>query len=470
MLGKKVKILNSNKDMVKTDYDSHKGKYKGQKEEFDKKHSKDYDVIYKWQEELSKVKVDLQKERKDLSSKLKYIEDQISRILKSLEDTKKAKDLLDKKNEAFNYLSDNTSISSHIEEEKLDVLYQKLKYINKIVKDLEYAKKKLSKAQEDKEKEEKKFDTFCRHSISNIKLQNLTLKGIENLKNYEDLSKWESNLHNRIMKTKIIAEDDIKTHAEELELFINFIHSYVKEVADALGEIHRKTRIKIDDKWKDVYTIKVPEWDSLRGKEDIQNHILWIIEQLDSGKYPEEIHRREIEKWLSVKQLLAVVTQNSKIIIKCRKLTNQNTLASLNSSWEASNKWSGGERWSKNMILFLGLLNFLAEKTGHVIENQKRNRSVILDNPFGQASSDHVLRPVFFVAEQLGFQIITLTALAEGSFIRQYFPVVYSCRLRTATDGTQVMSKEQEIQRALFKDDELPIVGRLETKEQISLL
>ena len=65
-----------------------------------------------------------------------------------------------------------------------------------------------------------------------------------------------------------------------------------------------------------------------------------------------------------------------------------------------------------------------------------------MDNPFGKASSDHVLNPVFFIAEQLGFQIIALTAHAEEGFLRNYFPVIYSCRLReAASTNKQIMTK-----------------------------
>ena len=49
----------------------------------------------------------------------------------------------------------------------------------------------------------------------------------------------------------------------------------------------------------------------------------------------------------------------------------------------------------------------------------KRHHSVILDNPFGKASSDHVLSPVFYIAEQLGFQMIALTAHVEGKFLQE---------------------------------------------------
>lgn len=75
------------------------------------------------------------------------------------------------------------------------------------------------------------------------------------------------------------------------------------------------------------------------------------------------------------------------------------------------------------MALFLGCLNYLAEKRKHLTFSAKRNRVVIAGNPFGKASSDHVLNPVFFICQELGFQFIALTAHDEGDFIRKYFPI-----------------------------------------------
>lgn len=85
-----------------------------------------------------------------------------------------------------------------------------------------------------------------------------------------------------------------------------------------------------------------------------------------------------------------------------------------------------------------------------------------MDNPFGKASSEHVLDPVFFIAEQLGFQIIALTAHSEGKFIRTYFPIVYSCKLREASDGiNQIMTKELEMKKAFFRDNDPQSLTRL---------
>jgi uncharacterized protein YPO0396 len=112
-----------------------------------------------------------------------------------------------------------------------------------------------------------------------------------------------------------------------------------------------------------------------------------------------------------------MVMKGNEMKVSCRKVSNDGKVSNSPKSWERSNKWSGGEKWSKNMTLFLGILNYLAEKRQHIPSGSNRHRTVIVDNPFGKASSDHVLNPVFFIAEQLGFQIIALTAHAEGKFL-----------------------------------------------------
>lgn len=122
------------------------------------------------------------------------------------------------------------------------------------------------------------------------------------------------------------------------------------------------------------------------------------------------------------------------------------------------------------MTLFLGILNFVAEKKQHIETKMKRHRAVILDNPFGKASSDHVLSPVFFIAEQLGFQIIALTAHADGKFLQDYFPIIYSCRLRASTDeSVQIMTKEKSLHHAYFRDHDPREMERLEEREQLKL-
>ncbi len=106
----------------------------------------------------------------------------------------------------------------------------------------------------------------------------------------------------------------------------------------------------------------------------------------------------------------------------------------------------------------------------HLSANQKSNRTVILDNPFGKASSKHVLDPVFFIAERLGFQIIALTAHAEGQFISDYFPVVYSLRLReTGHENKLLMTSERVLNYTYLKEKAPASISRLQEAEQLDL-
>ncbi|PKM55737.1 MAG: hypothetical protein CVV00_02910, partial [Firmicutes bacterium HGW-Firmicutes-5] len=180
--------------------------------------------------------------------------------------------------------------------------------------------------------------------------------------------------------------------------------------------------------------------------------------------------RKSIEERLSVKNLLQVIMKENTIKIKCRKVTNDMQINKAPMVWESTNKWSGGEKWSKNMTLFLSLLNYMAEKKQHLDVHQKKQRAVILDNPFGKASSDHVLKPVFMIAEKLGFQIIALTAHAEGKFISEYFPVVYSCKLRGAIDQSkQIMTNERIINYAYLREHAPMTIMRMQEIEQLDL-
>ena len=113
--------------------------------------------------------------------------------------------------------------------------------------------------------------------------------------------------------------------------------------------------------------------------------------------------RVEQEPWF---QTTGFTLGEHAVKVKCRKATSAQLFSERPYSWEESNRWSGGEMWSKNMALFLGCLSYLAEKRCHVKRTKYNNRVVLADNPFGKASSDHVLDPVFFIAKELGFQLI----------------------------------------------------------------
>lgn len=254
-------------------------------------------------------------------------------------------------------------------------------------------------------------------------------------------------------------QENIKNHDKDLVQFVEHSHVHLRKVEEELKQIPRKTKVHVDGEDILIYRFTIPEWSDEEGLAQIRARIDWIMDQLEQieqrtmdEQESKQKARKQLEEWLSTVQLLRYITQNKEWRIACRKVMNSNRIAKSYETWSRSNAWSGGEKWSKNMALFLGVLNYVAEKR-QFISSKKKSRTVILDNPFGKASSDHVLSPVFFIAEQLGFQIVALTAHVEGKFLHDYFPIVYSCRLRSAV-GTEklLMETKKTIHHALFQD------------------
>lgn len=334
----------------------------------------------------------------------------------------------------------------------------------------EAEKERLGKARD-------RFKSFCRKQIKDVKLREMAEQGVEQSETYETIVAFQQSMQTRINHANHIAEEYMRTHNQDLEQYIVHVHSHLKQVVSELKEIPNKTKVKTDNEWKPIYTFAVPEWEEQEGKGAIRQHLDWILDQLDKEKYRDEqgqeldaAVKKDLDKWLDTKQLLQVVLRDKAMKVSCRKVTNENNLTKASYSWEQSNNWSGGEKWSKNMTLFLGLLNYTAEKRRHIQSGMKRHRSVILDNPFGKASSDHVLSPVFFIAEQLGFQVIALTAHASGKFLQDYFPVVFSCKLRQAAGSEkQIMTKEKTINQAYFRDHAPLSLERLGDVAQMEL-
>lgn len=314
---------------------------------------------------------------------------------------------------------------------------------------------------------------YCLYSVQDTKLRYMTIQGIESKEQFSELVEFKQSVEKGIRTAIHIMEQNLQTHDRDLQQFIVHIHSHLKLIVQELKEIPKKTRVKSAEGWKEIYSFTLAEWDEQDGKDRIRKHIDWIIAKLD--RYADEqdqadwqeqqaLIRKDLEKWLDSRQLLQIVMQGEGMKVACRKVTNEQQITRSAFSWEQSNRWSGGERWSKNMTLFLGLLNYIAERKQHIQAQMKRHRTVILDNPFGKASSDHVLSPVFFIAEQLGFQIIALTAHVEGKFLQDYFPIVYSCRLRHAADsGKQIIEAVQTIQTAYFRDNDPGALERMDS-------
>lgn len=435
------------------------------------------ETVVDFHKDTGDAKQELQNEKKRLNERKRYLDQAAGRIEKELTAINQARTQLDKFEIAHHFTAPDLKAIPLTSEEINDLTYNRKKSVSAITRALEENQAAVTAGKSEVGRAQQTFKNFCRTQISDVKLRQMAISGIETKQSFEEIVAFKKNMSLRIARISHYAREHIRQSDKDLQLFIDQIQTHLRTLAEELRQIPKKTKVKVKDDWKQIYSFTIPEWKEEDGKARIRNHVEWILAKLDDPSFFNEEGRQDsgkvrkaLDTWLQSKQLLREIIGSDVLKVTLRKVASDSTVSTRFYTWETSNIWSGGERWSKNMTLFLGILNYVAEKKKHLKSNGHLHRAVILDNPFGQASSDHVLSPVFFVAQQLGFQMIALTALAEGKFLQDYFPVIYSCRLRGSSDsGKQVMTKEKRIRKAYFEDHAPQSLERLGETEQMGL-
>lgn len=434
--------------------------------------------LTEYNEPLHIVQNMLQAETEQVTEKEKVYQVGLDRFTKELQKVNHAIIELDRFIEAHHFNSTSIENVQLPESDVNEFTYNPLIIVQRVTEDMKKASEVVKEETNRVVNYRHEFNTYVRRNMTDAKMRDNLFQGLEYKRNYKDLVEFQQNIRKKMNSIIRFNEESIRGHDEQLKHFITHMHEHVRTIVRELEVIPTKTRIKFSSGQKQIYNFRITDWEEKEGLTRLRAYIDDILEWIEHSRYIDpdgKVNsgkiRTDVEKWFETPQLLRIVLQNGDMKVSCRKVTNENEATSRSFSWRESNEWSGGEKWSKNMTLFLGLLNYVAEKKKLLDTSMKRNRAVVLDNPFGKASSEHVLSPVFFIAEKLGFQIIALTAHAEGKFLRDYFPVIYSCRLRSAHNSEKmIMTKEKAVNAAYFQDNDPAAFERIGETEQLSLL
>lgn len=473
-LKKDLEDLEQKVKVSKTQFDKKEQDYHSKKEHFENI----YEAIDTFIVNCEKAREEEEKLQGQLKEKEQSIKNQSQTLEKQLSVIVESKLQMDKKDQLYGYCAPEVKVGQLDEQTKQEATTQLKRITAEMIRSLETLKSSMESSRTHITVQRESFKHFCQREIRDSKLRNMAIQGITQKEDYEQLMKWQDHMMERINHTLSILERDMIDQDKQLSQFITHLYTYLRTVVAELREIPKKTRVRMEEGWKTIYDFDIPGWQEEEGKEKIRTHIYKMLDDMDHDSFLDETDeeamqkvKKYIKEQFKLKQLLKVVMGSTSIRVRCRKVSNISDISTQLFSWETSNKWSGGEKWSKNMALYLGILNYLAEKKQNIhSDSNKVSRVVILDNPFGKASSGHVLEPVFFIAKELGFQIIALTAHTEGDFIRKYFPIVYSCKLRaTANLQTAIFTKEQEIKKAYFMDNDPVALSVLGETNQVSL-
>ncbi|OZM56441.1 hypothetical protein CIB95_11745 [Lottiidibacillus patelloidae] len=261
-------------------------------------------------------------------------------------------------------------------------------------------------------------------------------------------------------------------------------HSYLhaKQVYDEVQKIAENSSIKIDGKNRPIPMLKI-EMEALREtdeenikmmKEYIEDSVKIIKKDMKEDKKIEEI-RKKISKYMSTKELLNVLSDLGKMKVSAYKI-DINAKNSTYKTWEQVMKEnSGGERFVSFFAVLVALMSYTRTSMKYVDDYDRNTdtKVLIMDNPFGPISSEHLLKPLFNIASKYNTQLICLTDLKQNSILN-CFNLIYMIKIRQNVFGTsEYLKLEQQIKEdaTLEKDEKLEkAVFKAKEVEQMSLL
>jgi len=265
-------------------------------------------------------------------------------------------------------------------------------------------------------------------------------------------------LYERIVSQKDVLGDLIRAYENQLANLernkndmVTQCYFHAMQLYDEVNKITRDSSIKLNGKSRPVSMLRIkmaPLEEDTRSRDKMRNYIESCIsmtrEDMRKDKKKEEI-RKNINKYMSSWELLNVISDLSKLVIEAYKI-EININNSQYKTWEQVMKEnSGGERFVSFFAVLAALMSYTRSK-GRAEDDYVRNKDtkvLIMDNPFGPISSEHLLIPLFEIAKKYNTQMICLTDLKQNSILN-CFNLIYMLKIRPSTLGTNEYLKVEE--------------------------
>ena len=218
---------------------------------------------------------------------------------------------------------------------------------------------------------------------------------------------------------------------------------HVDSLLEQLRELHRRAGIELRGEKLNLFRIEFKKPEEEDCKAAIKEHLNRMVKEA-ARQHQQELPREEIDKFLddAVKsaQLLDRVVPLDEISIRLLKPGDfeGSYMRKRYDRWDNLNEWSQGQRFAGRFSLFIVLLSYLRySRSG----GQNSSSVVLADNPFGKASSSHILEIINTITNYQNVQLFCCTALRNTEILRE-FPVIYSLVPVPTMSGRERMQLE----------------------------
>ena len=293
-------------------------------------------------------------------------------------------------------------------------------------------RRKLSSIKEQLSKEQNDISEMIRNIAGKNEYQDAYFKKtfeslLVQVGNPQNLSKqyainratYESQLEKLIIDLANI--DSEQKNVEEMFL------EYIKNVNANIAMIDKNSTINVRGRNIKMLRIQVPDWESEKEHYKIQLHEFFErvvrhgIETIENNKNLAEY----IGSIISTKNLYDDVIGIGNIKIKLYKIEAEKEVPI---SWAEVSSNSGGEGFLSAFVILTCLLSYMRRDENDLFSAAEEGKVLIMDNPFAQTYSAHLLKPLMEMAKKTNTQLICLSGLG-GDPIYNRFDNIYVLKL-----------------------------------------
>lgn len=199
------------------------------------------------------------------------------------------------------------------------------------------------------------------------------------------------------------------------ELFLE----YVKEVDLQMHQIDQNSTIEIQRERVRMLELQVPNWDTnqeiyrLRVRDFVDSFLKQGMDQLDRNQNVLDT----IGKAVTTKKLYDDVVGIRNIKVRLYKIEAERQVPI---SWTEVAANSGGEGFLSAFVILSCLLSYMRREDSDLLGHREEGKVLIMDNPFAQTYSEHLLRPLMEIAKKTNTQLICLSGIGGASIYNRF--------------------------------------------------
>lgn len=350
------------------------------------------------------------------------------------------------------------------EEVKISIEDFKL-YIGKTKRDLRLIN-------EDEAKFEKNLDKLIFGIKNQFKDETLFKEPIDTLKCLTGKpAKFKEQLNLVIDSYKMLMDKllaDIDLIEKEENKILESILEYIEEIQKNIDKIDDNSSITIAGKRVKMLNISIDSFSDNKElyRIKLRNYIESIrdrsLNELENNNNIEDI----VSNRINTVRLYDEVIGISNVNIKLYKI-EEDRQRSI--TWDEVSKNSGGEGFLSAFVILSSLLSYMRKDESDIFNRKECGKVIIMDNPFAQTSSAHLLKPLMDITRKSNTQLICLTALG-GDSIYNRFDNIYVLNLISSKikSGVKYLRSEH-IKGEEEKETEVIVSSRFKIEEQARL-